>query len=166
MVLYFPISLVTTNASTNNNLVTDRVFLRKTFLRGKIEIAEFPKGLYFAVVFWLEKIFIVMKIFFGFSWNFSVSLHWKRKKYNVPIPFSPYGDTSAYPLHTWNVLLNLTVYFKGIEEKCSKQSFYFFKKIKSQNFQKFFRVFTKELCGIQIPSKDCGHDDKNNESGC
>ena len=166
MVLYFPISLVTTNASTNNNLDTDRVFLRKTFLRGKIEIAEFSKGLYFAVVFCLEKIFIVMKIFFGFSWNFSVSLHWKRKKYNVPIPFSPYGDTSAYLLHTWNVLLNLTVYFKGIEEKCSKQSMYFSKELLEILRLIFFCVFTKELCGIQIPSWDCGHDDKNNESGC
>ena len=166
MVLYFPISLLTTNALTNNNLDTDRVFLRKTFLRGKIEIAEFSKGLYFAVVFCLEKIFIVMKIFFGFSWNFSVSLHWKRKKYNVPIPFSPYGDTSAYLLHTWNVLLNLTVYFKGIEEKCSKQSIYFLRLNFFENFQKFFRVFTKELCPIQILQWVCGHDDKNNESGC
>ena len=75
MLLYFPISLVTTNASTNNNLDTDRVFLRKTFLRGKIEIAEFSKGLYFAVVFCFGKniyryedlLWIQLKLFSEFA---------------------------------------------------------------------------------------------------
>ena len=81
----------------------------------------------------------VMKIMLEFSWNFSVSLYWKRKKYNVPIPLSPYSDTSVYPLHTWIVLLNLTVCFKAIEANCSKQSAYFLRLI-------FFACEGKMLC--------------------
>ena len=90
----------------------------------------------------------------------------ETEKINVPISLSPYSDTSAYPLHTWIVLLNLTVYFKAIGENCSKQSVYFSKELLEILRLIFFCVFTKELCGIQIPSWDCGHDDKNNESGC
>ena len=41
------------------------------------------------------------------------------------IPLSSYKDATAYPLHTWNVLLNLTVYFKAIEKNWFKQSLSF-----------------------------------------
>ena len=37
------------------------------------------------------------------------------------ISLSPYSDTSVYPLHAWNVLLNLTVCFEAIEGNCSKE---------------------------------------------
>ena len=59
----------------------------------------------------------VVNILLEFSWNFSVSLYWKRKIYNAPKPLSPYSDTSAYHLHTWNVLVNLTVYFKAVSKR-------------------------------------------------
>ena len=56
VVLYFPITFPTTNASTNINLDIDWVlFFSKTFLRGTGEIAEFSKGLYFVWFFVLEK---------------------------------------------------------------------------------------------------------------
>ena len=42
------------------------------------------------------------------------------------ISLSSYKDATVYPLHTWNVLLNLTVYFKAIEQNCFKQSLSFF----------------------------------------
>ena len=43
------------------------------------------------------------------------------------IPLSSYKDATAYPLHSWNVLLNLTIYFsvKAIEQNCFKQSLSF-----------------------------------------
>ena len=45
------------------------------------------EGSLFCVVFCFGKKYIVMKIFFGICWNFSVSLHWKRKKYSVLMPY-------------------------------------------------------------------------------
>ena len=91
----------------------------------------------------------VMKILLEFSWNFSVSLYWKRKKYNVPIPLSPYSDTSVYPLHTWIVLLNLTVYFTAIKANCSKQSTYFLRLI--------FFLLVRDKCFAVGVSAFCGH---------
>ena len=72
---------------------------------------------------------IVLKILFGFLWSFSVSMFWKRKKFTVPIQLLPHSDTSAYPLHTWNVLLNLTVHLKAIEQNCFKQSLSFLEEL-------------------------------------
>ena len=42
---------------------------------------------------------------------------------------SSYKDATAYPLDTWNGLLNLTVYFKAIEKNCSKQSLSFLEEL-------------------------------------
>ena len=93
----------------------------------------------------------VMKILLEFSWNFSVSLYWKRKKYNVPIPLSPYSDTSVYHLHTWIVLLNLTVYFKAIEANYSTQW-------NNQLIFWDFFLLVKEKCFAVGVSAFCGHD--------
>jgi hypothetical protein len=42
-----------------------------------------------------------------------------------PNTTSSYKDATAYTLETWNVLINLTVYFKAIEQNCFKQSLSF-----------------------------------------
>ena len=42
-----------------------------------------------------------------------------------PHTISSYNDATAYPLHSWNVLLNLTAYSKAIEKNCFKQSLSF-----------------------------------------
>ena len=75
-------------------------------LRATGEIAEFSNGLYFGSGFvWGRKKCFVMKILLRFLWNFEQVCIGKEKN-NVPISLSPYSDTSAYPLHTWIVLLN------------------------------------------------------------
>ena len=48
---------------------------------------------------------------------------------NVPLPLSSYKDATGYPRHTWNVLLNLTVYFKAIEQNCFNQSLSFLEEL-------------------------------------
>ena len=109
---------------------------------------------------------IVLKILFGFLWSFSVSMFWKRKKFTVPIQLPPHNDTSAYPLHTWIVLLNLTVYFEAIEGNCSTQSVYFLRELLETVRLIFFCAFVKEICGFHFSQRLCGHDNKNNRGVC
>ena len=116
-------------------------------------------------LFWAKKI-LLMKILIGFLWSFSVNLFWKRKKFTVPIQLPPHSDTSVYPLHTWIVLLNLTVYFEAIEGNCSTQSVYFLRELLETVRLIFFCAFVKEICGFHFSQRLCGHGNKNNRGVC